>query len=106
TYKAGQPYCATETRTCNNGVLSGSHTFASCTYEAAKNCEHLGVKINHGHSHYFYLGTVAANCNGFSAKDSQPLTCNDGVLTRSFTNELTQPLSALKASCTEVPGCD
>lgn len=42
--------CVSQNRQCNNGVLSGSYNFASCTVGAANSCLFNGQTIPHGQS--------------------------------------------------------
>jgi hypothetical protein len=76
--------CKSEQRTCNNGVLSGSYTFASCTGPQPKSCSLNGKTIASGSS-----VTVFAKSSvpyGQTCK-SEVRTCTDGRLSGSSTKE-------------------
>lgn len=74
--------CTGETRTCTNGSLSGSATFASCSVNAPASCTFNGQTIAHGQSVTAYpTSTVAygSTCTG------QTRTCSDGTLSGTAT---------------------
>lgn len=84
--------CVPETRTCSNGNLSGSYTFASCDVGAPASCTFNGQTIPSGNSVTAYKdGSVSAG----GACDSETRVCSNGALSGSFTN----------ASCT-IAVCD
>lgn len=94
-YTNSSPACGTScsgtTRTCNNGVLSGSSSYnkASCTSSSCANCTLDGVTVAHGSSRTFYTSSSVAcgsSCSGTSR------TCTNGTLSGSS--------SYNKASCT------
>lgn len=69
--------CQSQLRTCNNGVLSGSNQYASCTVGAAASCLFNGQTIAHGQTVTAFLNStvgVGQTCQ------SQVRTCNNGVL--------------------------
>jgi hypothetical protein len=69
--------CAPTTRTCNNGLLSGSGPFATCNVGAAKSCVLNGRTYAHGESvKMFTTSTVAFG----QTCTSQTRTCNDGTM--------------------------
>ena len=79
---AGQQ-CASETRTCNNGTLSGSYTFASCVSDGGgASCTLGGVTVGHGASRTFYSAAQASAGSSCSAL-AQSRTCTNGTLTGS-----------------------
>lgn len=87
--------CASETRTCSNGTLSGSYTKSSCEASDAADCylSSLGT-IPHDSSITAYSASsvdYGASCS------SETRSCADGVLSGSYTN----------LSCTvgEASGC-
>lgn len=81
---SGVPFgstCNSEPRICTNGVLSGSFTNPSCTVGPPANCIWFGV-VPHG-------GTVTAYLDSYAYGtpcQSQPRTCNNGVLSGTYTN--------------------
>lgn len=73
--------CASQTRACNNGVLSGTYSFASCAPGAAASCTFNGASIAHGQSAVAY----ATSTVGFGATcAAQTRTCNNGVMSGSY----------------------
>lgn len=82
--------CQSETRTCSNGVLSGSNTHASCSVEAAQNCSFNGQSVLHGSSVKAY---AASQVPYGSTCASETRTCTNGVLSGSNTH----------TSCTVAP---
>lgn len=73
-----------QTRTCTNGMMSGSSnfTYLSCRVDVADSCSLGGVTVAHGASRTFYkfdTATSTNSCGGFS----QTRTCNDGSLSGS-----------------------
>jgi len=74
--------CVNETRLCNDGVLSGSYNFSSCSPGGAASCLFDGKTIPHG-------GTVAAFPTSTVAfgQTCQPeiRACNNGVLSGTAT---------------------
>lgn len=86
--------CQQETRTCNNGALSGSSSYATCAVGTAKSCLFNGQTIAHGRSvKAYYSSSVpyGSTCNGVDR------TCNDGVL--SGTNTYGSCVVGAAASC-------
>lgn len=89
--------CQSEQRTCNNGLLSGSATQASCQVEnapPAKNCILNGQTIASGSSVLTYQSSsvpFGKNCV------SESRLCMDGVLSGSFSQESCSVLPA--ATC-------
>lgn len=73
-----------ETRTCNDGTLGGtaSFAFATCTEPTGASCTVDGQTVAHGSSHTFYssrTGSSDVSCS----EQALSRTCNDGVLTGS-----------------------
>tara|TARA_Y100000780_G_scaffold211112_1_gene209807 strand:+ start:12137 stop:14497 length:2361 start_codon:yes stop_codon:yes gene_type:complete len=76
--------CSSQTRTCNNGTLSGSYGNQSCVVNACRNCSlPWGGSIGHGGSVTAYSSS-APSCG--TACSSQTRTCNDSSLSGSYTN--------------------
>lgn len=77
--------CQSETRTCNNGVLSGSYTHKSCAVNSASSCtvEGLGT-IAHGSS---ITAFSTASVPYGSTCQSQVRACNNGTLSGSFSQK-------------------
>ena len=76
--------CISQSRTCNNGTLSGSYTFESCYVEAAATCSFNGKIITHGDNVLAYQAATApfgSSCN------SQNRNCNNGSLSGSYSSE-------------------
>lgn len=73
-----------EIRTCEDGILSGSYTFASCSTSsvAKKSCSFNGEDVTHGMGVMAYLHTTVPSGNTCV---SQLRSCNDGVLSGSYT---------------------
>lgn len=69
-----------ETRTCNNGVLSGSAQYASCDISAARSCLFNGETITHGESVFAYQNSNVAYGETCT---QEKRTCNDGTLSGS-----------------------
>jgi len=74
--------CQVETRTCSNGVLSGSNTVATCSIEEAKTCSFNGSTVPHGGSVQAWATNSVAY--GQSCK-SEIRSCSNGVLSGSNT---------------------
>ncbi len=74
--------CKSETRTCSNGVLSGSNTVATCSVEEAKTCSFNGAVVAHGASVLAF--TTNSVAYGQTCK-SESRTCDNGVLSGSNT---------------------
>ena len=72
--------CQSETRTCTNGVLSGSSQYASCAVDAPASCLFNGETISHGQSLTAYLNSNVAF--GGSCQ-SETRICENGSLSGS-----------------------
>ena len=68
-----------ESRVCNNGILSGQNTFASCQVDQPAACLFNGKTIAHSESvAAFAVSTVAFG--QLCSDQSESRTCNNGVL--------------------------
>lgn len=74
--------CAAQDRTCNNGTLTGSYSFASCNVNAAASCLFNNQTIAHGQSVTAFGASTAPYGSTCSA---QSRTCNNGVLSGTYT---------------------
>lgn len=73
--------CREESRTCQNGVLSGSYQFASCTVGGAASCLFNGVQYPHGAEvTAFELSSVKAG----TACKSEVRKCNNGTMSGTY----------------------
>ncbi|MGZ3689938.1 MAG: hypothetical protein ACXVAX_00455 [Pseudobdellovibrio sp.] len=72
--------CASEVRTCTNGVLSGSNQYGSCNVDAAASCLFNGVTVASGASVSAYL---ASSVSYGSSCQLEYRTCDNGVLSGS-----------------------
>jgi hypothetical protein len=70
--------CRAEQRICENGSLSGSFLFATCSLGSARACLFNGGTIQDGESVTAYLNSSSEQC------ESQQRICRDGVLSGSF----------------------
>ena len=75
--------CQSQTRTCNNGSLSGSYTNRSCSAGTAASCSFNGQTIVHGGAVTAYATSTVAY--GQTCQ-SQTRTCNNGSLSGSYTH--------------------
>ena len=74
--------CQSEIRTCNNGVLSGSATYASCAPAAAASCLFNGQTIPHEGVVKGYRNSTVTYGQTCVAQDR---ICNNGSLSGSYT---------------------
>ena len=82
--------CASETRTCADGTLSGTYTYASCTSGEAKNCSDATFgAVSHGASvaAYQFPSVTALNAGTPPFCAFELRTCSNGVLSGSFPNQ-------------------
>ena len=96
--------CVNESRQCNNGQLSGSFSFASCTANSPAACLFNGQTIAHGQNVNAYTASTAAYG---SACNVESRACNNGVLsgTNTFANcQVNAPASCLKNGTTIAHG--
>lgn len=81
--------CTDETRSCNDGSLSGSYQYETCSTGTCSSCTLDGVTVNHGDSRTFY--ETSRSCGATCGSIAQSRTCNNGTLSGSS--------SYSKASC-------
>lgn len=92
--------CTSQTRTCNNGVLSGSYTFQTCTN--APCTAPWGAAVPHGTSVTAYRYIMQSpSCTG------ETRTCTNGSLSGTYTNQTctacsgnAHPLCESSSGCT------
>jgi hypothetical protein len=70
-------------RTCNNGALSGTNPFASCSVNAPTSCLFNNQTVPHGGQVQAYLYSNVTS-GGVQTCDSQTRTCNNGNLSGSY----------------------
>ena len=87
--------CISESRTCNNGTLSGSYTNSSCTVSEGASCTLDGQTITHGNAVTAYQFDSVAFGNTCI---SESRTCNNGTLSGSYI--FTDCTVAPAAACT------
>lgn len=75
--------CTAQTRTCNNGTLSGQYTFGSCVVGAPRSCTFNGQTVTHNQKVVAYQSSSVAYG---STCTSQERTCSDGTLSGSYSN--------------------
>ncbi len=75
--------CTQENRTCDNGVLSGSYVFDSCSVNTPASCSLNGSTVSHGSS---VIAFESANVNFGQVCNSQARSCSNGILSGSFSN--------------------
>ena len=75
--------CASQTRTCSNGTLSGTYTAASCVVGTASSCTWNGSSVANGASVTAYQSSSVASG---SQCVSETRTCSNGTLSGSYTN--------------------
>ncbi len=73
--------CASETRKCSNGVLSGTYSESSCKVEVGANCDFNGTTVQHGQSTTAYQSNTVAFG---SSCQSQNRLCTNGSLSGSY----------------------
>lgn len=88
------------TRTCNNGVLSGSsaYTYAGCVQGTAASCTLGGTTVSHGSSHTFYSKEYGAGTSGCSGA-SLSRECNNGTLSGSSTYSYASCTTIAEGAC-------
>lgn len=89
--------CQSEQRICQNGVLTGSNEFSSCTTGAAQNCSLNGTTILHQQSIIAYASARVPS-GGDCISESR--TCNNGVLSGSMTEMTCQVDVYTPGACT------
>lgn len=73
--------CASQTRSCSNGTLSGSYAYSSCSVTPAANCAFNGTTVLHGNSTTAYSASTVpfgSSCTW------QARTCSNGTLSGSY----------------------
>jgi len=73
--------CSSQTRTCFNGVLSGTYLYSTCSIAEAASCNFNGVSIADGDTTTAYLSSsvpFGSTCT------SQIRACSDGTLSGSY----------------------
>ena len=73
--------CSSQSRTCNNGVLSGSYPYPGCSESSGASCYYNGQTIAHGGSVYAYASysvPYGQYCQG------QNRVCTNGSLSGSY----------------------
>ncbi|WII71556.1 hypothetical protein QJS83_13890 [Bdellovibrio sp. 22V] len=73
--------CRSEVRSCNNGLLTGTYSYSSCSVGQASSCLFNGATIPHGQTVTAYLTATVASGSSCS---SQVRSCNNGVLSGSY----------------------
>lgn len=73
--------CATEVRACNNGSLSGSYTFSTCSVAAPLSCLFQGQNVAHGQSVIAFEQSLVTDV---SLCKSQTRSCNNGSLSGTY----------------------
>jgi hypothetical protein len=75
--------CSSQERVCNNGTLSGSFAYASCSSGSPQACLFDGKTIPHGGKIKAYL-TSAVPYGQLCSSQEQERVCNNGTLSGSF----------------------
>lgn len=92
--------CVSETRQCDNGILSGSYSATKCDVDLAANCSLNGKTIPHGSSTTVFTSSTVAY--GKTCQ-SETRTCENGILSGSASFETCvvdpPPVEAPKKSC-------
>ncbi len=73
--------CSSENRTCNNGTLSGTYAFSSCTPGAPASCLFNGVTIPSGQT---VTASQASTVPYGHSCSSEVRTCTNGTLSGTF----------------------
>lgn len=81
--------CTSQQRTCNNAVLSGTYTNATCTVASPLNCTFNGNQVTHGNSVTAYLTSSIPYGNTCT---SEQRTCTNANLSGTYTNATCSPL--------------
>ena len=70
--------CVSETRSCNNGSLSGTYSYSSCSVSSAASCSFNGQVIGHGLSVTAYQSSSVPYGGSCSSENR---ICTNGTLT-------------------------
>ncbi|GEM_PF-4538743 len=89
--------CAGQTRSCNNGTLTGSYSKASCSVAACASCSLGGATVAHGASRTFYRSSRL--CGQSCTAIDQVRSCNNGSLSGSGTYSTANCPAQSCASC-------
>jgi len=89
---AGQCSTISEPRYCDNGTLSGSFNYSTCTPKSPNDCyyrdpDNVSATVLSGESVVAYkYNSVAYNdqCSGFSIENDESRTCTNGTLSGSY----------------------
>lgn len=73
--------CTSQTRTCNNGVLSGSYNARTCQVASAASCTFNGETVAHGTSFTAY---AASKVDAGGSCSAQLRSCDNGVISGSY----------------------
>ncbi len=80
--------CNQESRTCFNGVMSGSFAYANCAVGAPKSCLYNGQTIAHGQS----VDAFSPPTNNVCTKETR--LCSNGVLSGTYTSPTCETVAA------------
>ena len=80
--------CSQESRTCFNGVMSGSFAYANCAVGAPKSCLYSGQTIAHGQS----VDAFSPPTNNVCVKETR--LCSNGVLSGTYTSPTCETVAA------------
>ena len=88
--------CQAQSRTCNDGTLSGSYAYSDCKVDSLNSCKFNGETIADGDSVIAY-NTSKAHYGAKEACEPQTRVCQDGLLTNSgiFPSCVVDPINAV-----------
>lgn len=89
--------CTSQTRTCNDGTLSGSYAYSSCSVSPPANCTFNGSTVTHGSSTTAYL---SSSVSYGSSCTSQSRSCNNGSLSGSYSRSSCSAISTSNRTLT------
>ncbi|MEK9704319.1 MAG: hypothetical protein VW829_20045, partial [Deltaproteobacteria bacterium] len=75
--------CQVQSRTCQDGKLSGTYAFSACTVDAASSCSFNGVTVAHGDSVGAYESSIVGSNQSCQ---SETRVCDNGILSGSYTS--------------------
>ena len=90
--------CTSESRTCNNGTLSGSYAYTACTVDTPADCTLDGSTVAHGDSITAYSSPWLPNGSS-CASVSESRMCTDGTLSGSDQYAYASCVVSQPASC-------